>query len=134
MTGGIATQPYWMAPEVIRGEPYDEKADIWSLGCLMYELLTGAPFYRHYDPIKAAFRMATRGAPAPPEKVSNALSADAKEFLHMCLRTDPADRATARELYRHPLLDKRCDYPVMARVMTTSFLGNAFKEAGIVDL
>lgn len=31
--------PYFMAPEVIRGEPYGKKADIWALGCALYELV-----------------------------------------------------------------------------------------------
>ena len=34
-----------MAPEVLRQETYDQKADVWSLGCLFYEMLTGfTPF------------------------------------------------------------------------------------------
>ena len=30
-----------MAPEVLRGEPYDQKADMWGIGCVLYELATG---------------------------------------------------------------------------------------------
>jgi len=35
--------PLMMAPEVLRGELYDHKADVWSLGCIFYEMLTGFP-------------------------------------------------------------------------------------------
>ena len=31
--------PYYMPPEVVKGNPYDKKADIWSLGCVLYELI-----------------------------------------------------------------------------------------------
>jgi len=31
--------PYYMAPEVCKGEPYGEKADIWAIGCILYELV-----------------------------------------------------------------------------------------------
>lgn len=40
LTGSIQTINY-MAPEIILREPYDEKADLWSLGCIAYEMLNG---------------------------------------------------------------------------------------------
>ena len=42
MTGGIGTWRY-MAPEVVRDEPYDEKIDIYGLGLIMYYLFSGRP-------------------------------------------------------------------------------------------
>jgi serine/threonine protein kinase len=38
-----------MAPEVLRGDVYDHRADVWSLGCLFYELLTGFPPFTGRD-------------------------------------------------------------------------------------
>ncbi|KAG1661000.1 hypothetical protein FOA52_007165 [Chlamydomonas sp. UWO 241] len=39
--------PYYMSPEVIKGQPYDFSSDIWSLGCLLYELVTlRNPFFK----------------------------------------------------------------------------------------
>lgn len=42
----IKGTPLYMAPELIEEQPYDFKADLWSLGCIIYELLVGAPPFR----------------------------------------------------------------------------------------
>ena len=41
ITNTLCGTPLCMAPEVILGHPYTQKADIWSLGCVFYQLLTG---------------------------------------------------------------------------------------------
>lgn len=41
--------PYYASPEVWRDEPYDNKSDIWSLGCLIYELCALTPPFRGKD-------------------------------------------------------------------------------------
>ena len=41
--------PYYASPEVWRDEPYDHKSDIWSLGCVIYELTTLKPPFRGED-------------------------------------------------------------------------------------
>ena len=39
----IKGSPYWMAPEVVRGEGAGKPSDVWSLGCCIIEMLTGQP-------------------------------------------------------------------------------------------
>jgi protein-serine/threonine kinase len=44
--------PYWMPPELIRGQPYDQKADVWSLGILVMEMAEGQPPYIEYESMR----------------------------------------------------------------------------------
>lgn len=43
MTNTYVGTPYYMSPELINGQPYDIKSDVWALGCLIYELCAGHP-------------------------------------------------------------------------------------------
>ena len=47
--------PFWMSPEVLSNNRYDEKTDIWSLGITAIELAEGDPPYSNIHPIKAMF-------------------------------------------------------------------------------
>jgi serine/threonine protein kinase len=66
----VAGTPYWMAPEVIELTSVTPAADIWSVGCLAVELLTGQPPYFDLQPMSALFRIVQARAPragaAPP--------------------------------------------------------------------
>lgn len=88
--------PYWMAPEVIQeGTGYDQKADVWSLGITLYEIVTGSPPFADQD-VKRAVHLIPRSKPARLE--GNQYSAALKEFVAKCLDEQPEERATAEEL------------------------------------
>jgi serine/threonine protein kinase len=53
----VAGTPYWMAPEVIEMTEVTAASDVWSVGCLVIELLTGHPPYYSYEPMSALFRI-----------------------------------------------------------------------------
>ncbi|KIY96351.1 hypothetical protein MNEG_11610 [Monoraphidium neglectum] len=91
---------FWMAPEVIKGTGYGRRADIWSLGCTVIEMLTGShPWPERDNHWSAIFAIAhsTEGPPRPP-----GISATAEDFLDHCLQVDPSKRPTATELLQHP--------------------------------
>ncbi|EGF78793.1 hypothetical protein BATDEDRAFT_3892, partial [Batrachochytrium dendrobatidis JAM81] len=87
---------YWMAPEVARGKGYSAKVDIWSLGCLVLEMLTGEhPWFKVPGNIIYLLGMGN----SPP--ISDKVSADAKEFIQWALTVDAEKRPTASGLLCH---------------------------------
>ncbi|KCV73294.1 STE/STE11/CDC15 protein kinase [Fonticula alba] len=91
--------PYWMAPEVIQLEDtITARADIWSLGSTVIELLTGEPPYFSFQPMGAIVRIVRDEHPPLPELASPGV----KALLLRCFQKDPSRRASAQELLQHP--------------------------------
>ena len=101
--------PFWMAPEVIRGEAYGRRADVWSAGCCLLEMLTGAPPWAgalsdrssNSFAIMFAIASATAPPPLPPE-----LPPPCRACLLRSLAIDAAARPTAAGLLRTLLGDQ----------------------------
>ncbi|XP_061454052.1 serine/threonine-protein kinase PAK 4 isoform X2 [Rhineura floridana] len=107
--------PYWMAPELISRLPYGPEVDIWSLGVMVIEMVDGEPPYFNEPPLKA-MKMIRDNLP-PKLKNVHKVSPSLKGFLDRLLVRDPAQRATANELLKHPFLGKAgppsCIVPLM---------------------
>ncbi|KAG5643606.1 hypothetical protein DXG03_000614 [Asterophora parasitica] len=88
--------PHWMAPELLQTLPvYDTKADIWSLGILIYEMIKGNPPHNTLENIKV---MDLIPKAQPPRLPDGEGSKDLRDFMAMCLRESPTERLPADEL------------------------------------
>ncbi|XP_012672519.2 mitogen-activated protein kinase kinase kinase 4 isoform X2 [Clupea harengus] len=91
----------YMAPEVItraKGEGHGRAADIWSLGCVLIEMVTGKrPWHEYEHNFQIMYKVGMGHKPPIPEK----LSTEGKDFLAHCLESEPKRRWTASALLDH---------------------------------
>uniref|UniRef100_A0A672HCE2 Protein kinase domain-containing protein n=1 Tax=Salarias fasciatus TaxID=181472 RepID=A0A672HCE2_SALFA len=100
----VTGTPYWMSPEVISGEGYGRKADVWSLGCTVVEMLTEKPPWAEYEAMAAIFKIATQPTnPLLPQHASD----QARDFIR-CIFVEAKHRPSAEELLRHPFSQVLC--------------------------
>ena len=99
---------FWMAPEVVKQTAYTRKADIWSLGCLVVEMLTGQHPHPNCTQLQAIFKIGMKGVGGtmndPSPDVPAKASRDAKEFLKSTFRIEHEERPEAQTLLQMPFL------------------------------
>jgi serine/threonine-protein kinase len=96
-TGVVLGSPPYISPEQARGSPGDERSDLYGVGCVLYEMLTGRPPFQAEDPVATLYRHVHEDPP-PPSSV-RPVPADLERVVLRCLQKDPAHRfASAREL------------------------------------
>ncbi|XP_058680225.1 serine/threonine-protein kinase PAK 1-like [Ammospiza caudacuta] len=98
----VAGTSGWLAPEVVTGQPYGPKVDIWSLGIVGIEMVEQEVPCRNATPVSAKQRTA-RGE-RPQLRQPNRFSSCLCDFLSCCLQTDEQKRWSAKELLKHPFV------------------------------
>lgn len=90
--------PLYMAPEVYFNEPYNGKADVWSLGTMLFQLLTGQlPFQASTH--KELQKKLNSCDYQIPKDIK--LSSECISFISDCLQKDPSKRSSLRTLTNH---------------------------------
>jgi p21-activated kinase 1 len=107
----IIGTPFWMAPEVIKGQDYDSAADIWSLGVMAIELADGDPPLITIPPLRALYEIVK--LPPPSVKDPTKWSGTFLSFLSCCLKKEPTDRMTAKQLLNHEFITMACSSEFM---------------------
>ena len=98
--------PYYASPEVWDDQPYDIKSDIWSLGCVTFEMLALRPPFRAENMDKL-YNKVIKGEYG---KISERYSDDIKEIIKILLKVNPKERPSCSQILNHDLIKKRLEF------------------------
>ena len=98
--------PYYASPEVWNENPYDNKSDIWSLGCVTYEMLTLHPPFR----AKNMEELYNRVIKGQYKRIGDKYSDDMDEIIDFLLKVNPRDRPNCDEILKNPIIKKRLEF------------------------
>ncbi|XP_037095481.1 peripheral plasma membrane protein CASK isoform X27 [Syngnathus acus] len=108
VAGGRVGTPHFMAPEVVKREPYGKPVDVWGCGVILFILLSGClPFYGTKERL---FEAICKGKYKMNPRQWSQISESAKDLVRRMLMLDPAERITVYEALNHPWLKERDRY------------------------
>jgi eukaryotic-like serine/threonine-protein kinase len=117
----IGTAQY-LSPEQARGERVDARSDLYSAGCLLYELLTGRPPFTGDSPVAIAYQH-VRENPIPPSQVDPEIPGWADAIVLKAMAKDPADRYQSAEEMRTDIQRALSGMPVAAPTRADMYQG-----------
>ena len=117
----IGTAQY-LSPEQARGERVDARSDLYSAGCLLYELLTGRPPFTGDSPVAIAYQH-VRENPIPPSRVDPEIPAWADSIVLKAMAKDPGDRYQSAGEMRNDIQRALQGMPVAAPMRTENYQG-----------
>ncbi|KAH8035374.1 hypothetical protein HPB51_004615 [Rhipicephalus microplus] len=107
----IVGTPNNLSPEICVGKPYNQKSDVWALGCILYELLTlRSPFEGNHVP--SLVMKIIRGSYEP---ISDHYSTQVRNLLERMLQKEPSQRPSVNQLKATPFL-----LPVICNIYLTT--------------
>ncbi len=98
--------PYYASPEVWKDSPYDYKSDIWSLGCVTYEMCMLHPPFRAKN-MEGLYNKVIKGEYG---KISDKYSNDLMEVIKMLLKVNSSDRPSCGQILKCPIVKKRLEF------------------------
>jgi serine/threonine protein kinase len=112
--------PYYMSPEQVHENQYDEKTDIWSTGCVIYELVSLLPPFTAKNHLALAEKIIAGKIERIPERYSE----DLQEVIQAMLQVDPKARPTVEDLIKIPKIKLR----INERKMRDQYAKLKYKE------
>ncbi|CAH8368538.1 unnamed protein product [Eruca vesicaria subsp. sativa] len=98
--------PLYMAPEIIRNQKYDAKADLWSAGAILFQLVTGKPPFDGTNQFQLFHNIVRDTELKFPEDSLNEIHPDCVDLCRSLLRRDPIERLSFREFFSHRFLQE----------------------------
>jgi serine/threonine-protein kinase len=121
-TAAVIGTAQYLSPEQARGESVDARSDVYSLGCLLYELVTGAPPFTGDSPVAVAYQH-VREDPRLPSSINPEIPAELDAILLKAMSKNPANRYQSAADMRNDLLRALAGQ----RVEATPVMGDAEK-------
>jgi len=112
-TAAVLGTASYLSPEQAQGEPVDGRSDIYSLGCVLYEMVTGRPPFLGDSPVAVASKHVLE-QPKPPSKMNNDVTPDLDAVILRAMAKNPANRYQSAEELRADLDRVRRGMPVEA--------------------
>ena len=97
----VCGTPIYLAPEIIKEKGHDEKVDIWCIGVLLFELMTGSIPFQGKDIESLKNNILHLKITWPKE-----MNKDAKDLISKILKLDPSERISLEEMLEHPFFTK----------------------------
>jgi len=116
-TAAIIGTAAYLSPEQARGEHVDARSDLYSTGCLLYELVTGGPPFTGDSPVAVAYQH-VREDPRPPSDYDETLPESVDDVVLTAMAKLPVHRYQSAQLMREDLLRASAGEPVLARPVT----------------
>jgi serine/threonine-protein kinase len=91
-TGTFVGSPRYMSPEQLQGEPVDARSDIYSLGCVLYEMLCGAPPFAEGDTVRILVAHLQQQPPPMATRARQVIAPAVEALVMSCLAKDRAER------------------------------------------
>ncbi|XP_058085142.1 serine/threonine-protein kinase ATG1a isoform X2 [Magnolia sinica] len=100
----LCGSPLYMAPEIIQNQKYDAKADLWSVGAILFQLVTGKPPFEGNCQYQLFHNILASNEPQFPQGVLEELHPDCIDLCRSLLRRNPVERLTFEEFFNHKFM------------------------------
>ncbi|KAL7788322.1 kinase-like protein [Trichoderma ceciliae] len=99
----LCGSPLYMAPEILRYERYDAKADLWSVGTVLYEMVSGKPPFRARNHVELLRKIeAAEDVIKFPKEVT--ITSEMKSLVRSLLKRSPVERLSFEHFFAHPIV------------------------------
>ncbi len=132
-TAAVIGTAQYLSPEQARGEPVDARSDVYSTGCLLYELVAGAPPFSGDSPVAVAYQHVRENAPLP-SSVNPEVPRSLDSIVMKALAKNPLNRYQSAAEMRADLQRAIADRPVEAETVMTDAERTQFIPRGPVPL
>ncbi|CAO3588228.1 unnamed protein product [Absidia cylindrospora] len=109
MADTLCGSPLYMGPEILSYKKYDAKADLWSVGAVLYEMMTGRPPFRAQNHLELLKKIqdnndVIRFPDVKSTELSPSVGDDLKDLIRKLLKKDPVERISFEEFFVHPAI------------------------------